>query len=225
MKKDENKGYIYIYKCIVGKNNDFCKIGKSVDYKKRIQQHERTPYYGFIPYTDWDSGEAIYTAFMVKDCIKADKVIKTSKVFNSCSIGGIEIYHMDYNLAIERLYELLINEKLLTGIRRDGISKYEKLNIPPKLIVDEFVDYEGGTTKKDFMPVVESLVKTYKGKYPIELRTMLKTESELKERCPSHYKSGNFVKFNDSENLVIDIHYCKSKKQEILAKLQQFIKE
>ena len=45
-----NQGYIYIYKCVVGLGSDVCKIGITKDYDKRLKQHVRTPYYGFIPY-------------------------------------------------------------------------------------------------------------------------------------------------------------------------------
>lgn len=61
--KEVNVGYIYIYKCVVGSGSDVCKIGITKDFHKRLQQHVRTPYYGFMPYIEFTTGNPIATVF------------------------------------------------------------------------------------------------------------------------------------------------------------------
>ena len=54
------------------KDNDICKIGKtkhSRDYYDRMKQHSRTVYYGFVPYTDFLTGNPIATGFKIKNMI------------------------------------------------------------------------------------------------------------------------------------------------------------
>lgn len=219
------EGFIYIYRCIVGSNKDICKIGVTKhlgDEWDRLKQHLRTTYYGFTPYTDFVSGKVIATGFKVTDMRKADNKVRS--YFSKQQISSIEIYNIDYAEAIEKLYNLLKDESLLLGIIRDGYSTYEYLKIPYNLILDNFKDYEGGTTRKDFMPIVNRLIEKYKGNYPDELLSMLREEDEFKEVCSSHYNEGkgNFIRFGD--NLILDIHYCKSKKKEIMEKLIQLDK-
>lgn len=223
--KMSKEGFIYIYRCIVGSNKDICKIGVTKhlgDEWDRLRQHLRTPYYGFTPYTEFLSGNVIATGFKVIDMIRADKKVKS--YFAKQQISSIEIYNIEYAYAIEKLYNLLKDENLLLGIIRDGYSTYKSLKIPYNLILDDFDDYEGGTTKKDFEPIVNRLIEKYKGDYPDELLSMLREEEEFKVICPSHYNGGkgNFLRFGD--NLILDIHYCKSKKIEIMEKLIQLAK-
>ena len=62
---EKNFGYIYIYKCVVGSGSDICKIGITKNFHDRLKQHIRTPYYGFMPYVEFTTGNPIFTAFKV----------------------------------------------------------------------------------------------------------------------------------------------------------------
>jgi predicted GIY-YIG superfamily endonuclease len=91
-----NQGYIYIYKCLIGKCSDICKIGVTGDYKSRLEQHVRTPYFGFMPYCDFSTGKPIATVFKVNDYTNCDSIIK--KHFKHLQVSSLEIYNVEYDI-------------------------------------------------------------------------------------------------------------------------------
>lgn len=209
MSEQSKEGYIYIFKCIVGSHSDICKIGKTKhfgDSNDRIRQHGRTTYYGFTPYTDFASGNPIATAFKVKDMDKADRLVKNC--FRHCQVSTIEIYNLDYDVAIEKIYRYLTIEQQFIELIKDGISVYNFL--------DE-VDVERETTKAAFEEVKQEILAKY-DQLPEELLVLLRDKNEFEEHCVSHFSSGNYIDFPN--DLVLDIHFNKSKRREILAKLK-----
>ena len=90
MNEKLNEGYIYIYKCVVGSGSDVCKIGITKDYHKRLQQHVRTPYYGFMPYIEFTTGNPIATVFKISNYDSADTII--NNIFHENQFGTFEIY-------------------------------------------------------------------------------------------------------------------------------------
>lgn len=229
------EGYIYIYKCIVGKNDDICKIGKTGNYKNdrdRLVQHLRTPYYGFTPYTRFDTHEVIATIFKVNNVDKADNDVKNyfekeRKIFNKKSgldeifkiqLSGLEIYNIDYEDGYKELYKLLKEKNYFIGIYRDGYSSYRELKLTKNVILDGYKDYEGTTKKQDFEAQVKRLKKKYKGNYPDELKLMLRDKKEFEESSPSHFK--DCIDFG--YGLVLDIHVCHAEKVNKLERLKDF---
>lgn len=205
-------GYIYIYKCVVGSGSDVCKIGITKDYHKRLQQHVRTPYYGFIPYIEFTTGNPIATIFKVNDYNSADEII--NKVFHDNQFGNFEIYSIDYDDAIKKLYEELKNTNRLIELIKDNYSLYGFLN------KNEGV-YNVKTNKKEFENVREQLLAKYSGSLPEELISMLKDKNTFIENCHSHYTTGNYIEF--PYNLVLDLNYNKSRRIEILNKLKELL--
>lgn len=200
-------GYIYIYKCVVGSGSDVCKIGITKDYHKRLQQHVRTPYYGFIPYIEFTTGNPIATIFKVNDYSSADAII--NKVFHDNQFGNFEIYSIDYDDAIKKLYEELKNTNRLIELIKDNYSLYSFLN-----------NNEGNvkTNKKEFKNIREQLLVKYSGSLPEELMSMLKDKNTFIENCHSHYLTGNYIDF--PSNLVLDLNYNRERRIEILNKLK-----
>ena len=203
-------GYIYIYKCVVGSGSDVCKIGITKDYHRRLQQHVRTPYYGFIPYIEFTTGNPIATIFKVNDYNSADAII--NKVFHDNQFGNFEIYSIDYDDAIKKLYEELKNTNRLIELIKDNYSLYSFLN-------NDEVNVK--TNKKEFENIREQLLVKYSDSLPEELMSMLKDKNTFIENCHSHYTTGNYIEF--PYNLVLDLNYNKARRIEILNKLKALL--
>ncbi|MBR3210968.1 MAG: GIY-YIG nuclease family protein [Bacilli bacterium] len=203
-------GYIYIYKCVVGSGSDVCKIGITKDYHKRLQQHVRTPYYGFLPYVEFTTGNPIATIFKVNDYSSADAII--NKVFHDNQFGNFEIYSIDYDDAIKKLYEELKNTNRLIELIKDNYSLYSFLN-------NDEVNVK--TNKKEFENIREQLLVKYSDSLPEELMSMLKDKNTFIENCHSHYTTGNYIEF--PYNLVLDLNYNKARRIEILNKLKALL--
>ena len=150
-------GYIYVYKCMVGSGSDVCKIGITKDYRKRLKQHVRTPYYGFLPYIEFTTGNPIATIFKVSDYNTADEII--NKAFHDNQFGNFEIYSIDYDDAIKRLYEELKNSNMLIELIKDNYSLYSFLDE-----IDEKSNIK--TSKKEFENLREQLLTKYNESLP-----------------------------------------------------------
>lgn len=213
MDKKSNEGYIYIYKCVVGSGSDVCKIGITKDYNKRLKQHVRTPYYGFMPYIEFTTGNPIATIFKINDYANADRIIDS--VFKNNQFGNFEIYSVDYDEAIQMLYYELDNKNLLVDFVKDNYSLYSFLD-------DRSETKNINTNKQDFNKIKEEILIKYNNSIPEELMNMLKDKDEFIENCHSHYATGNYIEF--PFNLVLDLNYNKQKRIDILNKLKKFIK-
>ena len=205
-------GYIYIYKCVVGSGSDVCKIGITKNYHKRLQQHVRTPYYGFMPYIEFTTGNPIATIFKINDYNSADTII--NKIFHNNQFGNFEIYSIDYDDAIKKLYEELKRTDRLIELIKDNYSLYSFLDS-----VEEKSNVK--TNKKEFEKIREQLLTKYNGSLPEELMSMLKDKNTFIENCHSHYLTGNYIDF--PTDLVLDLNYSKEKRIEILNKLKSLL--
>ena len=103
--KEANFVYIYIYKCVVESGSDVCKIGITKDFHKRLQQHVRTPYYGFMPYIEFTTGNPIATIFKVSEYDKTDDLI--DELFHENQFDNFEIYSINYDDAIKNFIMVL----------------------------------------------------------------------------------------------------------------------
>ena len=218
MLDNSNEGYIYIYKCIVGSGSDVVKIGKTKHFHDgfdRLKQHGRTLYYGFVPYTDFTTGFPIATGFRVKDTNIDDAIVKNN--FSGRQFSNIEIYNVDYDLAIKELYEVLNSNGQLIELIQDGISAYDFLSTAPEAVTEVKED----TSKAVFESVKNDLLAKYGDELPEKLMILLKNRNDFEENCRSHYASGNYIEFPN--NLVLDIHYNKMKRVDILSKLRDLL--
>ena len=206
------EGYIYIYKCVVGSGSDVCKIGITKDYHKRMQQHVRTPYYGFMPYIEFTTGNPIATVFKIRDYDSADNII--NRIFHDNQFGNFEIYSIDYDEAIRKLYNELNNNNQLIELIKDNYSLYSFLN-------NNIEESNINTNKKEFENVKIQLLEKYNNILPDSLMTMLKDKNDFIENCHSHYSTGNYIDF--PSNLVLDLNYNKEKRIEILNKLRELL--
>lgn len=210
------EGYIYVYKCVVGTANNICKIGKTRHFKDtqcRIEQSIRTPYYGFFPYMTFE-GEPIVTGFKVKDVNAADTKVREYFKKEGKQIGSLEIYDIDYHVAIQKLYELLQEMNLFLELLEDGVIDYGFL-----VVKEEAVTID--TTKKVFIALRDKILSKYKSNLPKELLEYLRDIKEFQENCSSHYKTGNYVEFKDG--LVLDIGISKPKRASLLNKLEKLL--
>ncbi len=207
-----NEGYIYIYKCVVGSGSDVCKIGITKDYHKRMQQHVRTPYYGFMPYIEFTTGNPIATVFKIRDYDSADNII--NRIFHDNQFGNFEIYSIDYDEAIRKLYNELNNNNQLVELIKDNYSLYSFLD-------NNIEESNINTNKKEFESVKNQLLEKYNNILPDALMTMLKDKDDFIENCHSHYSTGNYIDF--PSNLVLDLNYNKEKRIEILNKLRELL--
>lgn len=222
---DKSKeGYIYIFKCIVGTKDDVCKIGKTKhfkDDKDRLAQHLRTTYYGFTPYTRFDTNEVIATGFRVSNINKADTVVKNA--FKEDSFSDLEIYNIPYFDGIKRLYEVLNDKekRLFTGIYRDGYTTYKKLGINKKYILDDYKNYEEELGKDKFEPLLKRLWEKYKNKeFPQDLVGYICEEKDMKSYVSER---GNYVPFG--KDLYFNINFRYATKAEILKKLNDALND
>ena len=212
MNEKLNEGYIYIYKCVVGSGSDVCKIGITKDYHKRLQQHVRTPYYGFMPYIEFTTGNPIATVFKISNYDSADTII--NNIFHENQFGTFEIYSIDYDEAIRKIYNELKNNNQLIELIKDNYSLYSFLD-------NNVEESNVNTNKKEFETVRDKLLEKYKNSIPDTLMTMLKDKDDFIENCHSHYSTGNYIDF--PSNLILDLNYNKEKRIEILNKLKQLL--
>lgn len=212
MKKNTKEGYIYVYKCIVGSRSDVVKIGKTEhfnDKRDRMKQHSRTLYYGFVPYTEFLTGNPISTAFKVNNKDVSDRIVK--EAFKEYQLSNIEIYNIEYEDAIEKLNNLLKENNQLIELIEDNYTDYG------------FLDKKYQETKrKVYEDARDKIIARYKDDLPEELLSMLRDKDEFIENCNSHYIRGNFID-GFPNNMILDVHYNKIKRKEILDKLNSFL--
>lgn len=229
MANSSNKNYIYIFKCIVGSSSDVVKIGKTkhfYDDNDRMAQHGRTPYYGFIPYTDFLNGLPIATGFLVKDLEKSDKLIKNNKEFQKKQFAGLEIYNIDYDDAIKMIHSILVDHDQFLGLKSDKYSDYSSLSLKASQIIDDITDdFQDNisTGKKDFEDIIYKLLDKYSNdEFPEGLLDMLRNIKEFEENCVSHFKSkSNWIYFKDG--LILDINFNNIRRKEIMKNLMKFL--
>lgn len=205
-------GYIYVYKCMVGSGSDVCKIGITKNYQERLKDHVRRPYHGFVPYAEFTTGKAIATVFKISNFSFADKYIK--ELFSNYQFGNYEIYNVDYDETIKKLYFGLKDRNAFVELIEDGYSLYD-------FAVDESRQESDTTTKKDFELIKEQIIDRYNDNLPEELLLMLRDKNDFKENCKSHYNTGNYICF--STNMILDLNYNKEKRIEILKKLKKYV--
>ena len=205
-----NQGYIYIYKCLIGKCSDICKIGVTGDYKSRLEQHVRTPYFGFMPYCDFSTGKPIATVFKVNDYTNCDSIIK--KHFKHLQVSSLEIYNVEYDKAIKEIYDLLVFSKQYIELIPDGISLYDYI---PQYKQDAVFDDD--TSKKTFTEIIDKISNKYNNNYPEEFINMLRDKADYEENCKSHYNTGNYIVISDK--YILDLNYSKAKRTELKEKL------
>lgn len=202
-------GYIYVYKCILGTGSNACKIGKTKNLAKRLQQHVRTPYYGFMPYLDFLTGKAIATGFKIKNYQQADKIIHN--IFHDYQFGNYEIYNIDYDKCIEELYNNLSKNKILIDFIKDGCSPY--IFLEKKII-----------KKEDFERLLDKIKTKYPNNiFPEELINMLRDKTDFITNCKSHYDTGNYIDFPN--DMILDLNFSKSKRNEIKSRLELILNE
>ena len=215
MMKDSNIGYIYIYKCVVGSGSDICKIGITKNFHDRLKQHVRTPYYGFMPYVEFTTGNPIFTAFKVSNYDLADDLIE--EILKNKKVGNYEIYNIDYEEAIKVLYRALKEKSRLIELIKEDYTDYDILE--DNLIKTKIEPID--TRIKNFKEIVKQLLLKYDNELPEEILVMLRDKDDYIKNCNSHYVRGNFLDFPN--NMVLDLNYNKSTRLEILSKLKRFV--
>lgn len=212
---EKNFGYIYIYKCVVGSGSDICKIGITKNFHDRLKQHVRTPYYGFMPYVEFTTGNPIFTAFKVRDYDLADNLIE--ELLNTKKIGNYEIYNIDYEEAIKIIYKTLVKKDRLIELIKEDYTDYDYLEGSEFKVEKEMVD----TRISVFKDIVKQLLLKYNDELPEEVLVMLRDKEDYIDNCNSHYIRGNYVEFTN--NLILDLNYNKATRLEIFNKLKKFI--
>ncbi len=206
-----NIGYIYIYKCVVGNVDNICKIGKTTHFRDkhcRIVQSLRTPYFGFMPYMQFD-GTPIVTGFKVRDVDVADAEVH--KYFKKQQVSTLEIYVTDYIEGVKKLHDFLVRKKLLIEIMEDDVTDYSFLKLD---------NYTIDTTKSNFKNLLDSILLKYNNEIPSKLLPLFKGMDEFREHCKSHYNSGNYISI---DNLVLDLHVCRPKRIKILSQISDLL--
>lgn len=155
--------------------------------------------------------EFIKSKSKVKDMKKVDLLIK--EFFKEYRMSTLEIYVIDYDLALEKLYYFLRENNQLIMLIEDGVSRYEFLN--------ERENMDNDTSKGQFEKIRDNILEKYNREIPLELLTLLRDRSEFERNCSSHMSSGNYIDFPN--DLVLDIHYNKIKRMEILNKLKKLL--
>ena len=212
---EKNFGYIYIYKCVVGSGLDICKIGITKNFHDRLKQHVRTPYYGFMPYVEFTTGNPIFTAFKVRDYDLADHLIE--ELLNTKKIGNYEIYNIDYEEAIKIIYKTLVKKDRLIELIKEDYTDYDYLEESEFKAEKEMIN----TRISIFKDIVKHLLLKYNDELPDEVLVMLRDNEDYIDNCNSHYIRGNYVEFTN--NLILDLNYNKATRLEILNKLKKFI--
>jgi len=212
---EKNFGYIYIYKCVVGSGSDICKIGITKNFHDRLKQHVRTPYYGFMPYVEFTTGNPIFTAFKVRDYDLADNLIE--ELLNTKKIGNYEIYNIDYEEAIKIIYKTLVKKDRLIELIKEDYTDYDYLEESEFKAEKEMIN----TRISVFKDIVKQLLLKYNDELPEEVLVMLRDKEDYIDNCNSHYIRGNYVEFTN--NLILDLNYNKATRLEILNKLKKFI--
>ena len=212
---EKNFGYIYIYKCVVGSGSDICKIGITKNFHDRLKQHVRTPYYGFMPYVEFTTGNPIFTAFKVRDYDLADNLIE--ELLNTKKIGNYEIYNIDYEEAIKIIYKTLVKKDRLIELIKEDYTDYDYLEESEFKAEKEMIN----TRISIFKDIVKQLLLKYNDELPEEVLVMLRDKEDYIDNCNSHYIRGNYVEFTN--NLILDLNYNKATRLEILNKLKKFI--
>lgn len=212
----DKQGYIYIYPIIFGDLKDFCKIGKTThfgDSMDRIRQHVRTPYHGFNCFLSFPSYKAIVTAIRVRDVDISDYLVKEHFKKYQIFKNKLEVYHINYNIAIQELYDLLNEKGQFIELVEDGVTDYSFLKLEEDIKID--------TSKKVFEALRDKILLKYKNKktLPDDLISVLRDKDEFKECCPSHR---SFIDFRD--NLILDLSISKPSKVLLLDKLKEFTK-
>lgn len=205
-------GYIYIYKCVVGNVDNICKIGKTTHFRDkhcRIVQSLRTPYFGFMPYMQFD-GTPIVTGFKVRDVDIADAEVQ--KYFKKQQVSTLEIYVGNYCDFIKKLCYLLKKCKLFIELLEDGVTDYSFLQYDEKISVD--------TSKSSFEKIKQELLSKYDD-LPTEVLKLLRTKADIQDNCPSHLKFGNYVEFPGE--MILDLNFDKARRFDILSQLSGFI--
>ena len=212
---EKNFGYIYIYKCVVGSGSDICKIGITKNFHDRLKQHVRTPYYGFMSYVEFTTGNPIFTAFKVRDYDLADNLIE--ELLNTKKIGNYEIYNIDYEEAIKIIYKTLVKKDRLIELIKEDYTDYDYLEESEFKAEKEMIN----TRISIFKDIVKQLLLKYNDELPEEVLVMLRDKEDYIDNCNSHYIRGNYVEFTN--NLILDLNYNKATRLEILNKLKKFI--
>lgn len=197
---------------MVGSGSDVCKIGITKNYQERLQDHVRRPYHGFVRYVEFTTGKAIATIFKINNFSLADKCIK--ELFGSNQFENYEIYNVDYDETIKKLYFGLKDKNVFIELIEDGYSIYDFVVSNSKYELDT-------TTKKNFELIKKQIIDKYGDNLPEKLLFMLRDINDFKENCKSHYNTGNYICFNS--NLVLNLNYNKEKRIEILKKLKKII--
>ena len=209
------KKYIYVFKCIVGSRSDVIKIGRTAHYyddNDRLAQHGRTLYYGFVPYTDFKTGKPISTAFQVKNMTTSENLIK--KALKKKQFASLEIFNIDYEKAIEIIYNLLVENNQYIKIEKDDYSSY-------KFLPKEEKSYD--TSKKSFEAIRDQILDIYKNQeLPFELVKLLRDKKDFENNCISHFNSkSNWIDFRD--NLILDFNFEAKVRSRIKSDLEEFI--
>lgn len=221
MSKNEKEGYIYVYKCIVGSRSDVVKIGMTKHYNDesdRLKQHGRTLYYGFVPYTNFFTGQPISTAFLVRERKTADKLIK--KEFAENQFTNIEVYNIEYQDAIKRIYDILNEKSQFIKLIEDTYTDYNFLDKKEENITED--EIKGRFKKKDFINLRDALLSKYHNNLPEEIIQMLRNRKEFEENCNSHFKLKNWIDFG--KDMILDINFNSERRQEIYNKLKKYDK-
>ena len=214
MSKIEHKpGYIYVYPCIQGNLKNLSKIGVTDDFKERMAQHVRTPYQGFTCFLNFSNRKPIATAFRVKYMDVADDLVKNYFSKDYQIAARIEVYNINYNVAIQELYNLLYDNNEYIDLIEDGVTDYSFLVLKDEVKVD--------TRKEIFESLRDKILSKYNGNLPDELMLLLRDKEEYKDHCSSHYKTGNFVEFRDG--YILDICVSKPSRFLLLNKLQELL--
>ncbi|MDR0979583.1 MAG: hypothetical protein LBM12_00265 [Candidatus Nomurabacteria bacterium] len=198
------KENIYIYKVAVGTNNaHLCKIGKSMDDAKRMEQHSRTPYYIFPPYLSFETNKPIYAAFTVTSGDAADTIIKD--VFNdSDKLTGLEVYDLDYD---EAVHKLALDQRIAV-VAGDEHSVIVEKDVPG---VD---DTAISTKKADFQQLIDNIMASdnaFKIKALGELTRPLPTPNWLAS-------NGNFITVGDR---YLSLNFNKVGRMQVLQDLKE----
>lgn len=213
MSKIEHKpGYIYIYPCIQGNLKNLSKIGVTDDFKERMAQHVRTPYQGFTCFLNFSNRKPIATAFRVNHMDVADDLVKNYFSAGYQIAARIEAYNINYNVAIQELYNLLYDNDEYIELIEDGVTDYSFLKDDGESLVD--------TSKSSFERIKQALLSKYDD-VPTKLFKLLRTKDDIQSKCPSHLRYGNYVEFPN--DMILDLNFDKAGRIDILTQLSDLL--